>query len=764
MNPIARPGSPSGRAGGRLIKVRTAVVFIALIALTTLIIAVKSSRPAAALMFKSTPPTLTLTAAPLSFHRGDPLPPLLFEVSGLIGSDTFYTATTGGRPTLSTTANANSPAGSYPIHITAAKTASTKYTIRVVEGTMTVLPPDGSGARGNDYSYPPDAMVSVKSFGAVGDGVSDDTAAINRALADGRSDCRADYFRHPKMLYLPPGRYRLSGQLKICGAEVSLRGAGPGRSVLYLAPRTPAFNQHDSLAVLLFPSAATAHGYGNISFRNFISALGIDIGEGNDNAVGLDVVMNNVGAIEDVVVTDEESAGPSGINLTHAWNGPMLVKNVAVYGFRNGFTLGQQQYSSTFSHITAEAQSSYGFADEAGQSAAIEQMYSCNRVPAATNAAAQVAILHSTFDCGAPNAAAYVGQPHSSQHLLQIRVRGYGKSLDDKAGPSPATLTGDIGEYFTGAPKSAFGSKTPASLLNLPIQETPVARDPKPSSWISLSTTDPSRWTAQLASCASSTGYLAGGQYTIPKQVFPVEIPSCIRHLQLFNAGFNPPGASVTLDVRGAAGDPPLIIENGGTNFSFLHSSSRTLVIRHSQGEYSSVRNSGTLFLEDFETGAVQFQSGQHIWARQYDNEFAEPPRGEHCKVAMISSSACLPPAGVKTACEGCTLWILGPKTEKGSTNFQLTASARMELFGGFFLPLQANQQSNSVAIESTDSSFKADFLQYLYASARVNTGTAHIVSDTQRGVTRYVDPADQNTSFRTSMVFSLGADHGRTP
>ncbi len=694
-------------------------------------------------------PTLTLTAVSLAFHQGDPVPPLIFEGSGYRAGDTFATATSTGRPALSTTAVAASPPGAYPIRITAGSTTSRTYSIQVVPGTMTVLPPDGTGARTNSYTYPDDAMVSVKKFGATGDGRTDDTAAINRALTDGRADCKSDYFRNPKILYFPPGRYRVSGQLTFCGAEMSLRGAGPTESVLYLAPRTPDFAGPKPTPLLLFPSASTARAYGNISFRNFVSALGIDIGEGNPGAIGLDVVMNNVGAIEDVIVTDEESSGPTGINLTHAWNGPMLVKNVAVYGFNAGFTLGQQQYSSVYSHITTEGQAHFGFLDAGGQAAAIEQMYSCNRVPAAFNTAAEVAIINSTFDCGAPAASAFVGHPQSSQHLRNIRVHGYGTSIEDNAATK---RSGNITEYITGQPRSAFGSGQAAS-LNLPVQETPVVRDPK-SGWIALSTTDPSRWSSQLAACSSSTAYLAAGEYTIAAQTIPVTIPSCIHHLQLFNAGYNPPRAEVALTVTGSASDPPLTIENAGPGFSITHASARTLVLRHVGLNYNNPGNAGTLFLEDVQTNQVHFTAGQHIWARQYDNEWAAPPPGGPCH-ASPGGPPCLPPTGVKVTCAGCSLWILGPKTEKGATNFQLTAGAKMELFGGFFLPLQANQQPDSTVIESTDSAFSADFMQFLYPGHTNNSGTAHIVRETRNGVTKFVDPPDQNTTFRTSMVVS---------
>ncbi|MEO6740811.1 MAG: glycosyl hydrolase family 28-related protein [Chthoniobacteraceae bacterium] len=64
--------------------------------------------------------------------------------------------------------------------------------------------------------------VSVKDFGAKGDGVGDDTAAFRRALVTVK--CGA--------IEIPEGRYRITGLLDITRPDVVLRGAGPGRTVL----------------------------------------------------------------------------------------------------------------------------------------------------------------------------------------------------------------------------------------------------------------------------------------------------------------------------------------------------------------------------------------------------------------------------------------------------------------------------------------------------------------------------------------------------
>ncbi|MEO6786886.1 MAG: glycosyl hydrolase family 28-related protein, partial [Chthoniobacteraceae bacterium] len=64
--------------------------------------------------------------------------------------------------------------------------------------------------------------VSVKDFGAKGDGVGDDTAAFRKALAAVKSGA----------IEIPEGRYRITGLLEITRPDVVIRGAGPERTVL----------------------------------------------------------------------------------------------------------------------------------------------------------------------------------------------------------------------------------------------------------------------------------------------------------------------------------------------------------------------------------------------------------------------------------------------------------------------------------------------------------------------------------------------------
>ena len=67
--------------------------------------------------------------------------------------------------------------------------------------------------------------TNVKDFGAKGDGTTDDTAAFKSAIAATSNGA----------LYIPAGRYKITNLLTIDKSNVVLRGAGEGKTVLYMA-------------------------------------------------------------------------------------------------------------------------------------------------------------------------------------------------------------------------------------------------------------------------------------------------------------------------------------------------------------------------------------------------------------------------------------------------------------------------------------------------------------------------------------------------
>lgn len=80
-----------------------------------------------------------------------------------------------------------------------------------------------------------DQWASIKDFGAVGDGVTDDTAAINRALY--QIYCREVNPQIRRSIFFPAGRYKVT-QTIIIPPYATLYGEGPDNSVIVLANNT----------------------------------------------------------------------------------------------------------------------------------------------------------------------------------------------------------------------------------------------------------------------------------------------------------------------------------------------------------------------------------------------------------------------------------------------------------------------------------------------------------------------------------------------
>src|SRR5262245_9786048 len=86
----------------------------------------------------------------------------------------------------------------------------------------------------------PDGVYSVKDYGAVGDGVADDTRAIQAAIDE--RNAAQNGVAGVGAVYLPPGRYRITRSLILSGSGAfSLAGAGVSSRLVNQAPAgTPA--------------------------------------------------------------------------------------------------------------------------------------------------------------------------------------------------------------------------------------------------------------------------------------------------------------------------------------------------------------------------------------------------------------------------------------------------------------------------------------------------------------------------------------------
>ncbi len=123
-----------------------------------------------------------------------------------------------------------------------------------------------------------DKWVSVLSFGAVGDGVSDDTEAIKKAIAS------AD------VVYFPSGWYRVTETIRMRENTV-LVGLHPFSTQIRLSESTPAFSAFGSPVPLVESS---------LGGNNILSGIGINTGAYNYRAVGVKWMASENSYLNDV--------------------------------------------------------------------------------------------------------------------------------------------------------------------------------------------------------------------------------------------------------------------------------------------------------------------------------------------------------------------------------------------------------------------------------------------------------------------------------
>ncbi|HTC95450.1 MAG TPA: glycosyl hydrolase family 28-related protein [Terriglobales bacterium] len=153
---------------------------------------------------------------------------------------------------------------------------------------------------------PADTWVNLQSLGAKGDGVTDDTAAIQKAIAEHRA------------LYVPMGRYLVSASI-LLRPDTVLIGLHPSRTQFDLADGTKEFQGPGAPRPLL---EAPQGGH------NIVTGIGISTGDDNPRAVG---VLWKAGAdslIDDVrFIGGHGTTGPNGERINPYAGGPSFNPN-----------------------------------------------------------------------------------------------------------------------------------------------------------------------------------------------------------------------------------------------------------------------------------------------------------------------------------------------------------------------------------------------------------------------------------------------------
>lgn len=576
-----------------------------------------------------------------------------------------------------------------------------------------------------DYRFPACAAVvdvTKPPYSAKGDGKSDDTAAIQRALTDAMG-------QH-KIVYFPNGIYVVSATLawsnKNSGNQNAwgfnwIQGQNSVKTVIRLADGT--FPDPKAPAAIMW-----CGGFGSADwFHNYIQDMTFDIGRGNPGAVGLQFYSNNTGAIRNIAIVSPDGDGVAGLDLAHRdMNGPLLARNVVVRGFDIGIRTGNAVNSQTFDRINLRGQKKAGF-ENTGQAVAIRMLHSENSVPAVCTygtLSLQDAELIGKAD--AKNLPAVVNFNGGRIALRDVNTVNYSRAVADVATPDfaaalrvtgedkPGSLGPKVAEYFSHTSTSPYGG--PRQSLRMAVEEPPEMPWDDLSDWAVVDRfgADP---TGNKDSAAAIQRAIDSGASTI---FFPgsyalksaVTLRGKARRL-LGTGNWIDYTRQSKVDFIISDGDPrTVVIEhfapiNGGIEVR----TDRTVVIRSVESHPITLAGKGQVFLEDVATSNLQVTAGQRVWARQLNIE----NEGDHLTN------------------DGGDVWILGYKTERGGTLLHTRGGGRSEVFGTFSYTTTAGKLAPMFV--TTDSHVFAFFSEVCYTGDPFAT----LVRETRGGIVREV-------------------------
>ncbi len=545
------------------------------------------------------------------------------------------------------------------------------------------VPPTGSG------------VANVKDYGAKGDGKTDDTEAILKAISDNIDKAR---YRANPFIWFPEGTYLVSDSIE---SRVIAEGRAEGKNfsagwrsmmiligetrdgtVIKLKDKAPGYADEENPKWVI--ATGSEHedrnnqtGKGNRAFRHNILNLTVDVGNGNPGAIAIDFVASNRGSIDGVTIRAGKDSGHTAVALTRSWPGPSIIMDVSIEGFDHAFTMVHYQYGMTFENVTIRNTRKTAVLNA-------RNLATMRKIDYSGSQPFYVGETRHSMLCLLDSKLTYTGSGKATAitsagllNLRRIAFKNFSTIVDDTNKPNrdltAADLEGDVLRNYDQGPTVDVGGGEPDH-LDLPIEEIPTVRPPDDAEWTSAGDTG-----ASLQKAIDS-----GAEYIFIKPVFalkcaePVILRGNVKLIMGMHGQIVGPDDGRPVIEMGEGKPDTVCLEHlhisGGP---ILHSSDRTLIIRHSdihQGGYLATGKGKTHVIDVIGRG---YKIGEHhkFWARQLNAEFGADPLFTNSGTSVI--------LGFKMESSSA-----GSKSAPLSTPSLLNHSGQLEVIGGFLYTL----------------------------------------------------------------------------
>lgn len=590
-----------------------------------------------------------------------------------------------------------------------------------------------------DKLFPDNLVINVKThYGAKGNGVTDDTQALLKAMRENVGKNKIIYF--PKGTYLVSDRLEWRDTNSKWQSQLWLQGQNRATTIIKLKDNAPGYNDSNNPKAVVYSASGLyaeqpygggkdypGKGEGNEAFGNYIEDLTIDSGN-NRGAIALDYLANNTGAVRNLILRGQ---GLVGLDMTRKWIGPALVKNIFVEGFDYGVRIGSEVNGVTLEHINLCNQKTVGL-ENLGNVVAIRDLSSSNSVPAVRNNNSTSLMSLIDADLHGSNQSVSAIENNSGLFAKNVRSSGYQSAIMQN---NKVVKGKKLREFTSNAPFTLFKSSSNTS-VNLPIKEPPDFHDNNLSNWANVEDfgargrkadgsddwDDDTDGIQKAIDSGKSTVYFPPGRYFASATL---RVRGNVRRIMAMGAAISP-GGTTFKDPNNP--NPLFRIEDGTASdvtiehvyvinlyqkdlpqpgiIGFEQATSRTLFLKDigccsianndQKYVFRNTSKAGNLFIEDVSAEGWHFEHPQQVWARQLN------PEGSREKIFN----------------NGGKLWVLGLKTEGGNVNTVLhtTGGGVSELFGAL-LYVTGSVPPNAIAFINDNSRVALSYATISYGN-----------------------------------------------